>query len=115
MDKLYIGDIPSDYHYALFNSNFVDLFNTSNLTNGTYQYYRVYLYDNFFAYDTGTRQFSQYNYTYATDIDVTDDIRFRRDFPDIAQTVFLYVLLFVFLVNLVTSSIKRNGLLGGLL
>lgn len=115
MDKLYIGDIPNDYHYALFNNNYIDLFNTPNLNNGTFQYYRIYLYDNLFAYDIGSRQFSQYNNTYATNIDVTDNIRYRRDFPDIAQTIFLYVLLLIFLLNLVTSSIKKGGLLGGLL
>lgn len=115
MDKLYIGDIPSSYHYALFNNNYIELFDTPNLVNGTYTYYRIYLYDNMFAYDIGSRTFSNYNTTYAKNISVTDNIRYRRDFPDIAQTIFLYILLFIFLINIVTSSIKRGGILGGLL
>lgn len=115
MDKLYIGDIPKEYHYALFSSNYIDLFNTSNLYNGTYNFYRLYLYDNFFVYELSSRAFSNYNVTVATNIEVTDNIRYRRDFPDILQSVFIYVLLFVFLINLVTSCIKRGGLLSGLL
>lgn len=42
MDTLYIGDIPQEYHFALFNNGYIDLYNTSQLNNGTYNFYRVY-------------------------------------------------------------------------
>lgn len=115
MDKIYVGDIPLDFKYALFGSNYIELFNTQNLNNGTFQYYRIYLYDNLFEYDTGYRNYNQYSSTVATPVEVTDNIRYRRDFPQILTSVFIYCILFVFLINLVTSSIKRNGMLGGLL
>lgn len=33
MDTLYIGDIPQEYHYALFNNGYIDLYNTDTLFN----------------------------------------------------------------------------------
>ena len=32
MDVLYIGDIPQDYHYAVFGNNYIDLYNTTDLS-----------------------------------------------------------------------------------
>lgn len=117
MDTLFIGDIPQEFHFAQFNNYYIDLYDTNVLqANNTYTYYRIYLYDNQFMYEQLQRQIgSYYQNTYLNQVRVTDNIRYRRDFPDIAQTIFLYILLFIFLVNLVTSSIKKGGMLGGLL
>lgn len=115
MDKIYIGDIPSNYHYAIFSNYYIDLYDRPTLTNGTFTFYRIYLYDNQFAYSVGAQTYNQYYTTTATDVEVTDNIRYRRDFPDIVQTIFIYCFLLVFLLNLVTSSIKKGGMLGGLL
>lgn len=117
MDTIYTGDIPQSFHYAQFSNYYIDLYDTNVLqANHTYNYYRIYLYDNLFLYDSLSRQIGSYSTnTYLQNVRVTDNIRYRRDFPDIALTIFLYILLFIFLVNLVTSSIKKGGLLGGLL
>lgn len=115
MDKIYIGNIPTDYHYAVFGNYYIDLYDRQNLSNGTFTYYRIYLYDNMFAYDLGVQTYSQYYNVTAKDVEVTDNIRYRRDFPEIVQTIFLYCLLLIFLLNIVTSSIKKGGMLGGLL
>ena len=64
MDTLYIGDIPSEYHYALFNNGYIDLYNTPNLSNGTYDFYRIYTNVNGFYYRQMTQTYS-YNYTTA--------------------------------------------------
>lgn len=116
MDTLYIGNIPSEYCYADFGSDYIDLYNTNVLQpNNTYTYYRVYLYDNAFFYEDLYITRSSYSSNiYLDKIDVTDNIRYRRDFPDICSTIFIYCILFIFLVNLVTSSIKKGGMLGGL-
>lgn len=117
MDTLYTGDIPSQYKYAQFGSNYIDLYNSSVLQpNHTYTYYRVYLYDNIFIYDIGVNVRGNYsNSITLRELNTTDNFRYRRDFSDICLTVFMYILLFVFLINIVTSSIKKGGLLGGLL
>ena len=39
MDTLYIGDIPEEYHYAVFNGDYITLYNTNNFyPNNTYDY-----------------------------------------------------------------------------
>lgn len=117
MDKLYIGDIPQEYHYAQFNNNYIDLYNTSVINNNTtYTYYRVYMYDNQFMYEklnttTGSYYYSRTN----TDIEVTNDIMYRRDMPNILLMTCIFVLIGVWLINLVTSFVKKGGILGGLL
>lgn len=117
MDTLYIGDIPSDYHFAEFNNNYIDLYNTDViLPNHSYTYYRVYLYDNSFYYDVNTLQTgswtNQYNLTY---VQTSSSTVYRRDFDSICFITFCFVLLGIFLLNLITSIIRKGGVLGGLL
>lgn len=114
MDVLYIGDIPQDYHYAVFGTNYIDLYDTANL-QGTLDFYRVYLYENQFAYEKRTTTYNQYYYSTAKDIEVTNNYMYRRDFPSIMFMSVVYIILLVFLFNIVSSVFKRGGLLGGLL
>lgn len=114
MDVLYIGDIPQEYHYAVYGSNYIDLYNTPNL-QGNLNFYRVYLYENQFAYEQRSATYNQYNYSTAKNIDVTDNYMFRRDFPSIMFMSTVYIILLVFLFNIITSVFKRGGLLSGLL
>lgn len=115
MDKLYIGDIPNSYHYAIFSDNHIDLYNRENLTNGTYDFYRIYYNYDGFLYSHGSQNYSSYNTTYATSIDVTDDFYYRKDFSDILLSSFIYIVFIIFLLNIVTSAVKKGGSLGGLL
>lgn len=114
MDILYIGDIPQDYHYAVYGSNYIDLYNTPSL-QGSLDFYRVYLYENQFAYEHKNTTYTLINSNTAKNIDVTDNYIYRRDFPSIVFMSVVYVILIVFLLNLVTSVFKRGGLLSGLL
>lgn len=115
MDTLYIGDIPKEYHFARFSSGYVDLFNTDNLVQGqTYTYYRIYFYDNYFAYDIRTQQGSSYYAEIIQDINVTDNKVYRRDFGDICVMVGLMVGFGIWLLNLITSVVRKGGVLGGL-
>lgn len=116
MDKLYVGDIPSEYHFARFGNNYIDLFNTNVVSpNSSYDYYRVYLYDNMFAYDyiTGTTGYN--NIVISNVVETTDNIMYRRDMPSIIVMTFMFVIMYVFLINLVTSAIRRGGIFGGLI
>lgn len=116
MDKLYIGDIPLDYHYASMGDNHIDLYNTNVLQpNTTYTFYRIFMnYNNQFLYlpvSVRTGNTTQY---LSSDLDVTNDIMYRRDMPSIMCMTFIFVIGFVFLINIVTSYIKKGGLFGGL-
>lgn len=115
MDTLYIGDIPSEYHYAIFGNGYIDLYNTSELRNGVYNYYRIYTNVNGFYYKMDSQSYSDYRTTYATSIEVTDDYKYRTDYPSICSTVFFHILLILFALNIITSLIRKGGSLGGLL
>ena len=115
MDKLYIGDIPTEYHFARFGNGYIDLYNTQVLHNNSYTYYRIYTNDNGFYYSTNTTNYNQYITEYATPIDVTSDVFYRTDFPNIMIMTFLFVLFGIFLFNIMTSLIRKGGVLGGLL
>lgn len=114
MDTLYIGNIPSQYHYALFGDGYIDLFNTNELHNNTYTYYRVYTNCGGFYYSQGSRTFSQYNYTIADNINVTDNKCYRQDFPSILFMTLALTFIGVWLLNLLTSIVRKGGILGGL-
>lgn len=113
MDTLYIADIPQEYHFAIFGNNYIDLYNTQNLT-GTLNFYRVYLYNNAFYYEQRVANYNQYNTTIATEINVSSDRIYRRDYPSIMFMSATFILFLAILVNLITSVFKKGGLLGGL-
>lgn len=115
MDTLYIGDIPSEYHFARFGTGYIDLFNTSQLDrNQTYTYYRIYMYDNLFEYDIRSQQGGGYYNETLQDVPVSQNKVYRRDFGDICIIVALMVGFGVWLLNLMTSVIRKGGVLGGL-
>lgn len=113
MDTFYIGDIPHDFHYAIFNANYVDLYNTPVLYDNTnYTYYRVYLNSDYFYYDIFNR--NTYQQTQLVDVKVSNNVAYRKDFDSIVVLVFIFAIFGVWLFNLLTSCIRKGGLLGGL-
>lgn len=117
MDTLYIGDIPLEFHYAIFNSDYIDLYDSEYLTpNSSYNYYRIYLYDNAFFYQRNVRNTS-YNFTIQqlSSIDVSNDYWYRRDFDSICFIGLVLSILLFLLTNLFTTFIRKNGVLSGLL
>lgn len=117
MDKLFIGDISTDYKYAQYGSYYIDLYNTNRLrANQTYNYKRVYLYDNYFVYDDLSRTIGQYSQdTILPEIPVSQELYYRRDFPHIITMWFIYMIVALWFFNLMTSAFKKGGLLHGLL
>ena len=115
MDTIYIGDIPSDYHYATFGSDYITLYNQPSGYNSTLPYYRIYYnYDNF-VYSTGFTTFSSYNRTDFTDVSVSNSWWYRGDLDAILTCVFIISIFFVFIFNIITSCFKKGGVFGGLL
>ena len=64
MDKLYISDIPEEYHYAQVSSDYITLYNKPSAQNETLDYYRIYYNVSPGFYVTGEQSFSNYNRTY---------------------------------------------------
>lgn len=114
MDTLYIGDIPSDFKYAVFSNDYITLYNQPTAQNETLPYYRIHKnYDNF-MYSTGFTNFG-YNSTSFTEISVSDNWLYRGDIDKIFNVSFIIVILFIFTFNIVTSVFKKGGVFGGLL
>lgn len=112
MDKLYTGDIPDTYKYALYGDNYIDLFSTDNI-NGNLDFYRVYMYDNYFTYDHLFQNFTDTKI--ASIIETTNDWYYRRDMPSIMFMSVVEVCILIILFNIITSVFKKGGLLHGLL
>ena len=108
-DILYVGDIPSDYKYAIFGDNYIDLYKEIHL-QGTLDFYRVYLYDNLFEYEHLSETYPNNNTTIATFIETTDNYMYRRDFDSICFIGLLNVLVIVLLLNVVTSVFRKGGI-----
>lgn len=114
MDTLYTGDIPEDYKFARFNDYSIDLFNVATLEeNRIYTYYTIPMYNNYFVYDLEVLNNTEYSVL--TEVKTTNDICYRRDFNDICIIILTFVIFGLFLFNLITSIIRKGGVLGGLL
>lgn len=115
MDTLFIGPIPTDYHYAQFSNDYITLYNQPVGYNNTLDYYRIYFNYDRFMYSQGVSQFSGYNPTNFADIPVSQSWWYRRDLADILLSVFIIVLFFVFIFNIMTSCVKKGGLFSDLI
>lgn len=114
MDKLYIGEIPLDYKYAVFSNGYITLYNEPSGYNETLTYYRIYTTNNGFFYSKGTQSFNQYQETQFTEIEVTNDWLYRTDVDKIFTVCFIIFFMFIFVFNIVTSIYKKGGVFGGL-
>lgn len=116
MDSLYIGDIPEEYHYAVFSSDYITLYNTDNFnSNRTYDYYRIYTNLGGFYYGQGVTVVNNYSTINVQDINVSNNWLYRQDIDKIFIVVFIICILFIFVFNIVTSVFKKGGVFGGLL
>lgn len=113
MDTLFIGDIPQDYHYAVFSNGYITLYNQPSGYNQTLNYYRVYTNNNGFYYSTGQTSFG-YNTQTFDNINVSDNWLYRSDIDKIFIVCFIIFLMFIFVFNIVTSVFKKGGVFGGL-
>lgn len=120
INSFYIpSDISTDYKYLVPHDGYYDLYNTSFLQAGrTYTYYRFYdCLHNQDLYTINSFTQSPYNDSYINTIVVTpsNSLYLRSDFSSIVQTSFIIILFIIFLFNIVSSIIRKGGLLGGLL
>lgn len=113
-DILYIADIPSDYHYVVFQNDYVTLYNQPSARNETLTYYRIFLNASPGTYISGTQQFGNYTQHF-TDYPVSNSFLYRSDLDKILICVFIIVLFFIFITNIMTSIFRKGGVFGGLL
>lgn len=114
MDTIYIGDIPSQYKYARFSNDYIDLFNVPSAYNTNLTYYRIYFNSPSFLYSRNTQSFGN-TVTSFQEVPVSNDFVYRKDFGDICLVAFIIGICSIFILNAITSVFKKGGVLGGLL
>lgn len=114
IDKLYIADVPSDYHFVRYNGDTFDLFSTDNPT-GTTIFYRFYPKMGVGFYSENTTNITGDISDDIFDVQVSNSFLSRPDSSNIL-TSFLIICIFCCIIfNIFTSVVKRGGVLSGLL
>lgn len=115
--KIYVPkEVPEDYIYlGNITNTYYDLYNRSNTQGTNGNYYRV-----FYAFEPDywqmySYQSSQYYETNYQPIERTDSFIARYDNYKIFTTGFCLIFLLIFLINIVSTIVKKGGILGGLL
>lgn len=107
-DKVYITEqIPDGYVYGRVTDEYVILYNKKSFRNETADYYKIY-----FNYSSGlvvhdTQSFGNYTTTFE-DIPVSRDVLDRPDFLNILGVTIIFTLCGIWLLNLITSFVKRR-------
>ena len=116
-DKIFCSDIPEGFKYFFPTNTGYRLYNTNNFEEGeTYEYYEFFTEISSNTYVHGwdsPSNFSQPVEIY--EVEVTSDNFYRSDIHDVIGSTFILGLCFIFLINIVTSIVRRNGIFGGLL
>lgn len=113
-DKIYVpSEIPTNYKYGTISSSYIDLFPKSSFRNETTDYYRIY-----YNYSSGLiekleRSYGQTTTTY-NELPVSYSVFDRPDFINICTITLMITFCAIWLFNLITSFVRKGGLLGGL-
>lgn len=114
-DKIYVpGGIPSNYKYGQISSNYIDLYPKSFFQNETTDYYRIYYGYSSGLYEHLERSFNGYNPTSYNELPVSYSVFDRPDFISIISITLMLTFCGIWLLNLITSFVRKGGLLGGL-
>ena len=117
--NLYVPEgIGDNFKYVVPSNNYFDLYDVDYLQpNETYVFYRHYdnMDEDLFIQMTRTTTNYNYGYLSCAEVSLNHDYIYRKDYPQILQCVFIFTLGFVLLINIITSIIKKGGILSGLL
>ena len=114
IDKLYIADVSSDYHFVRYNGDTYDLFSTDN-PNGATTFYRFYpkfgvgIYTEITTNITSDISYDLHN------VQVSNSFLSRPDSSNILTTFLIICIFCCIIFNIFTSVVKRGGVLSGLL
>lgn len=118
MKNFYIPEgITDDFCYVVPGNGYYDLYNTNYLNSNTnYTYYRFYNSVDSDMYQVFNRSTGNYygQELNAIQIQPKHNYIYRKDYPQILQSVFILTIGFILLINIFTSIIKKGGVLSGL-
>jgi hypothetical protein len=114
--KVYVPQsIPNDYKYITnITSNYFDLYNTNNTAGKTLTFYRIYYSFNDDMYFTYSQNYGQYNSLNLQEIERSTSIFSRHDNLQLFTISFVVLFFIIFIINIMTSIVKKGGVLGGL-
>lgn len=117
MVKIYVpAEIPENYVYiGNITNTYYDLYDRANIQGTNGNYYRVYYNFEPSYWQEYEYQNSSYYSTNFQSIERTSSIFARPDNYKIFSVAFSFIVLVILLINIMTSIIKRGGVLGGLL
>lgn len=111
MDTLFTGNIPKNYKYIYLKDNYIYLFSIPQANNEIVDCYKIdnkgqflYCKDTFQA--EGLINFEKVN--------VTNKHYYRTDYTNVLICSLIIAFALVFILNIITSFVKRGGLLSGL-
>lgn len=114
-DKVYLPDsIPEGFNYGQYSNGYITLYNQPSAQNETIQYYRIYYGYSDGLVTTGTSTFGSYSRTYFENIPTSREVFDRPDFVNILTCVFLMLFCGIWLLNVMTSLVRKGGVFGGL-
>lgn len=115
-DKIFLGsDIPNGYEYAVYSNNYITLYNQPSAQGETLTYYRIYFPYSYDLVSSGQTNFSSYSRTYFEHVQTSRNFLDRPDSYKIVTIIFILVFFGIWLLNIITSLIRKGGVLGGLI
>lgn len=114
IDKIYIADVPTDYHFIRYNGDTYDLFATDN-PNGSTTFYRFYPKIGVGVYTEVTTDIASNISDDLLDVQVSNSFLSRPDSSNILTTFLIICIFCCIIFNIFTSCVKRGGVLSGLL
>ena len=111
MDTLYTGNIPKDYKYIFLQDGYIYLFNKPFAENQTLECYKISNNNGFlYCHDT----FEVHELVNFEKVNVTKKHYYRTDYTNILFCSCMLAVVFIFILNIVTTLYKRGGVLSGL-
>lgn len=111
MDTLYTGNIPKEYKYIFLQDGYIYLFNKPFAENETLNCYKIVNTNGFlYCHDT----FESHELVNFEQVNVSKKHYYRTDYFSILICSCVFALIFIFITNIITSLIKRGGVLHGL-
>lgn len=114
IDKLYIADVPCDYHFIRYNGDTYDLFSTDN-PYGSTTYYTFYPKIGVGVYTENTAIITSDISNDLYNVPVSNCFLSRPDSSNILTTFLIICIFCAIIFNIITSAVKRGGVLSGLL
>lgn len=103
-------EIPDDYVYLYYTNDYIDYYNVATARNRDVNYYRYYY--KIPAVEYRSRYIGNYSTTLGYQQELTDNWLYSSHSSTILLSTFIIVIFIIFVLNNITSIVKRGGIFG---